>query len=361
VPDWLDGLSRGDLYFVSSSGADWRKPVSPAADVVDTIVLPRQEGDGGNRRIEAESMTTAIKIERRNETPPGVWFHTQGTATATVPVAEAGLYRLDVIAGGTPAGGVWPHVQLRANGTVVASVQLAQGDVKSYPTLAPLPAGDVELTVAYVNDGQADGQDRNLMLDAIELGTQPLGPQTAGMPVLPPALVKVDGPVRLIVDTVRWDRASSANRTRALRLASVQMANLGASFQLPEPEPEWIPARQIEPVGEIPYFKKTDSQINLVAGGTVQTTFSCAAAGQYEVVVRGFSKPAANEYARVLLTLDGKEIGEAEIASPSADNFTVATVAVAAGEHSLTLAYTNDLYKDGEDRNLYLNAIGFRR
>ncbi|MBT7163118.1 MAG: hypothetical protein HN904_10085, partial [Victivallales bacterium] len=108
VPAWLDGLSREELYFVSGAEVNWRKPVSPAADIIDTIVLPKQATGVATRRIEAESMTTDIKIESRNEEPPGVWFHTRGQAATTVKVAKAGLYRLDVIAGGSPAGGIYP-------------------------------------------------------------------------------------------------------------------------------------------------------------------------------------------------------------------------------------------------------------
>ena len=361
VPLWLDGLSREELYFVSGADVNWRKPVSPAADVIDTIVLPKQAPGGKPRRIEAEDMTTDIKIESRNEDPPGVWFHTRGRVTITVKIAKAGLYRLDVIAGGTPAEGVYPHAQLRANGEVVAGVQLLQKAPKAYPALAQLPAGEVELVVDYVNDAQVGGEDRNLMLDAIVLGSQPLSGVGAAMPIMPPALVRMAGPVRLVVDTIRWDRAGAANRTRADRLASVLLASLDCSFRPPEPEPEWIEPRHIEPVGTIPYFRKTASRISLVAPGTVETTFACAKAGQYELVVHGYSKPAADEYARVLLTLDGVAAGEVEIASPASETFAVATVQLTKGSHHLTLEYTNDLYKDGQDRNLYLNAIGFRR
>jgi hypothetical protein len=360
APQWLDGLSREELYFVGTGSVNWRSPVSPDPTIIDSIVLPRQGAGGTRRRFEAEDMATEIKIERPNKNPPGVWFHTNGRAITTVHVAKAGLYRLDVIAGSMPAGGVHPHARLRANGKVVGAVQLTQKRVKAYPALVQLPAGEVELTVEYTNDSQVGGEDRNLMLDAIELGTTPIDATAAAMPVMPPALVRMEGPVELTVDTIRWDQASSANRSRAQRLASVLMANFGASFRTPGPEPEWVLPRHFEPVGTIPYFRKTASQINLVAPGTVEASFQCARSGRYEVVVRGFSKPAANEYAKARVSVDGRDVGEVEIASPVSESFVLGTVQIEKGTHRLTVAYTNDLYKDGQDRNLYLNAVGFR-
>ncbi|MDX9978877.1 MAG: carbohydrate-binding domain-containing protein [Lentisphaeria bacterium] len=361
VPGWLDGLSREDIYFVGDGPIDWLHPVTPAVDIVDTIVLPRSTTDGANRRLEALDLATEIKIERRTQNPPGVWFHTGGRATGNLTVSQAGYYRVDVVAGGTPAANVYPQVRIKANGRAVAEAQLTQGEPKAYPMLAPLPAGEVALTVEYVNDQQLANEDRNLFLQAVELGAVPVAIEPSSMPVMPPALVEVKGRNRLVLDTIRWDRASLVNQTRAQRLACTQLTNLGVTSRLPQREPEWIRPAHLDPVGEIPYFKKTVGQVSLVAAGTVETTFECLRSGNYAIVVRGFSKPAAGEYAKVRLTLDGKVVGEKEIASPGSADFEVVVVGIAQGEHHLTIEYTNDLYQDGQDRNLYLNGIGFRQ
>ena len=93
----------------------------------------------------------------------------------------------------------------------------------------------------------------------------------------------------------------------------------------------------------------------------VAAAFECAQAGRYEVLVKGWSQPAAGEFARVALRLDDEAVGEVAVASGSSAVFVLGTVTLRAGPHRLTVQYTNDLWKPPEDRNLYLQGVGFRR
>ena len=366
--DLFLGVSREELYYVGDpDGSSWRAPVAPDPTMVDFCLAPTAERSGDLRRFEAEDMTIDGQIVSEHEDPPGVVFATAGSATTSLAVTEPGLYRAVIVAGGTPLEKVYPRVQLAVDGRVAAEVQLSAPEFREYATVVRLAAGDHALAAAFVNDQQRGGEDRNLYLDAILVDTSPFLQSGVLFLTLPPAVGVIDTAAaagrpgfRLVIDTIRWDRASR-NRARAARYASALLANLGASFHAPDPEPEWIRPRSLEAVGDIPYFSKSDKQVNLVAAGTIAADFSCRETGTYDVVVRGHSAPADGVFATARVTIDDRDVGEVELTAPSSESFPVGTVAVSAGDHRLTLAYTNDLYRDGADRNLYVNAVGFRK
>jgi len=97
-----------------------------------------------------------------------------------------------------------------------------------------------------------------------------------------------------------------------------------------------------------------------VAAGTVEADFVCARAGEYAVAVKGYSKPAQKVYGVAEIKIDGRTVGEVEVASPNSTQFAVGNATLSKGPHTVALRYTNDVQKDGEDRNLYINAVGFR-
>lgn len=173
-------------------------------------------------------------------------------------------------------------------------------------------------------------------------------------------MITVGAAGRVLVDGVRWD-TDGRNRQRGQRYASALLRTLGAAFLPPEREGSWVGPAAFKPLGEIPYYSQDTERVALVAAGTVEAAFQCVRAGRYEVLVKGWSTPAAGDYARVALRLDEEAVGEVTVAAPSSAVFKAGSVALQTGRHQLTVQYTNDLWKPPEDRNLYLQGIVFRR
>jgi hypothetical protein len=90
-----------------------------------------------------------------------------GYVKTPIQVAAAGRYTMELVASGTPALGVYPLVEIAVDGTKLGQVQLTSGAWRSYFLDLSLPAGAHELRLSFVNDFNANGEDRNLMLDKV--------------------------------------------------------------------------------------------------------------------------------------------------------------------------------------------------
>jgi len=356
------GVCLEDLAFAGPvRGEAWKRDFSLDPAVVDRLFVPGLAATG-QRRYEAEGMALEGAYVRAAADGRSVVFASAGKGTLAATVPQAGLYGMTVVAGGTSAQGGWPQVAVSWNGKVVALVGLTGGPTASYGTIADLPAGDGQLGVAFVNDLQTDDEDRNLTLDAVLIDEQPLAAERTRFLALPPATVVVAAGTRggrLVLDGVRWDTAGG-NRVRGRRYASALLRNLGAGFLPPEREGAWIGPDHFSPVGDIPHYGQDTNRVALAAAGTVKAAFECATAGTYEILVKGYSIPAEGEYARAAVRVDDAAAGEVVVASRTSAVFLVGKVTLAAGAHTLTVEYTNDLWKPPEDRNLYLQAVRFR-
>ena len=124
-------------------------------------------------------------------------------------------------------------------------------------------------------------------------------------------------------------------------------------------EPSWLPLSVVKPAGLIPFFRKDNREVSLVASGTVEAQFECATDGIYAIILKGRSTPAEGVYAVASVSVDGKNVDQVELKSQYARNFPAGEINLTKGEHKVTVKFTNDLFKAGEDRNLYLNGIGF--
>ncbi len=122
-----------------------------------------------------------------------------------------------------------------------------------------------------------------------------------------------------------------------------------------------MPWTAFEQVGEYPYFAKRNGEVSLFAGGAIAAPFECADGGIYSVFVRGRSTPAGGEFAKLEVSVDGEIVGEVEMASGSDRVFLVGTAAVTEGAHTLGARFTNDAQVGGQDRNVWIREIGFRR
>jgi hypothetical protein len=124
----------------------------------------------------ADRPSWAIECETMTPQPDMGWFHADGSAAhfgcngwikTPIEVAAAGRYTMEVVAGGTAAQGVYPHVEVRIDGKKAVKVQLTSGGLRPYPVAIELPAGKHELSLAFTNDLNVGGEDRNLTLDKV--------------------------------------------------------------------------------------------------------------------------------------------------------------------------------------------------
>ncbi len=358
----LDGVLREDLCFLKPfAPSNWYREVDSDLTVIDRaldILSPQKAQD----RHEVEAWNLTGTFVQLTENGQAVAFYTNGTAQGEINVAREGLYKLSLAAWGTSAEGDWPAVLVKADGRPVAQVSVAGKEKQSWPFLVRLPSGRVKLELSFINDLCRNGEDRNVFIDALLVDREPIAFSGFTIFSLPPALAAAvpSSHLRVVLDCVRWD-TNASNRVKGFRFASTLFANLGSSFLVPERNPEWIDPPAFEPTGSISVFSRADTELSLASAGTVRSTFSCAAAGEYTIILRGYSSPAKGVYAKALVRVDGKKIGEPELDSSIPAEFKAGEAYLEAGDHELTVEFTNDLWlgQGREDRNLYLMGAAF--
>jgi hypothetical protein len=134
-----------------------------------------------------------VTIECEQMTPqPGMpFFSNQGSFASLacsgyiereIQVAAAGSYTLELVATGTPAAGVYPLVAVAIDGRQVGQVQLTSGSWRPYFLDLDLPPGGHRLRLAFTNDLNVAGEDRNLMLDRATCYRHGSGPTAPSRP-----------------------------------------------------------------------------------------------------------------------------------------------------------------------------------
>ena len=354
------GMLREDLAFGGKADEDpnWVRSFVPDPAVIDRAFLPETPA-GESLRVEAEQMVLEglyVGVQGSQ-----VAFYTGGSASFDTTVDKPGLYSLAVQAGGTPAAAVGPIVSIRVNGQETAQLTIAAQEMLSYGALISLPAGPARISIVFINDAVIGTEDRNLFLDAVLLGRQPMVLSDIALLTLPPAVIashRMNG--ELVLDGVRWDN-NLQNQVKAGRYASTLLAGLGASFVPPGPSPSWVEAPYFELVGESPYFENTGGELAFATNGTARATFLCVKSGTYDLLLRGRSTAVQGKYGIAQVYVDGRDAGEVEVNSGGTATFALGRmVDLSEGEHMVSVAFINDYYAPPEDRNLYVSAVGFR-
>jgi len=156
--------------------------------VIDQLKWDTEEANARKAARYASSLLTALggdfasrpswAIECETMTPqPGMpWFHADATAAhlgcsgwikGPIQVAAVGRYTMEIVASGSPAEKVYPHIDVALDGKKIGEVQLTTGGWRPYPLAVELPAGQHELLLAFTNDLNVGGEDRNLSLDKV--------------------------------------------------------------------------------------------------------------------------------------------------------------------------------------------------
>ena len=98
---------------------------------------------------------------------------------------------------------------------------------------------------------------------------------------------------------------------------------------------------------------------NLFSNGQVGGHVRVAQAATYQVVVRACGSPADGGWPRMALVVDGRQVATATVGSKDFAEYPF-EAKLAAGPHTLAVAFTNDRLTAREDRNLYLDRIDIR-
>jgi hypothetical protein len=115
--------------------------------------------------IEAEHMTPQSGVPHFTNTGTFASMACSGYISSPLRAAQAGRYRIDVVASGSAAAGVFPEADVLVDGRSVGTIRLVASNWRTYSLPINLQAGDHELRLAFANDFSGGGEDRNLSLD----------------------------------------------------------------------------------------------------------------------------------------------------------------------------------------------------
>ncbi len=117
--------------------------------------------------VECEKMTPQPGMGHYDARGTHASMACNGHIETPIEVAASGRYTIELIASGTPAADEFPLVEVRLDGKPVGRLQLASGGWRSYWLDLNLTAGPHNLQLAFINDLNRSGQDRNLRLDKV--------------------------------------------------------------------------------------------------------------------------------------------------------------------------------------------------
>lgn len=230
------------------------------------------------------------------------------TPVSTTPTAEAkAASTIVVTASGSAAGGVWPHFTVLVDGKPVGEGTASSSSLKSFSFKADLTADQAhKVQIRYDNDGTAGGKDRNLTVDAITVNGHAVDPTGA---------------------LVSYDRYGLDGKDV---VAGQKGMWWDGTLVVDAPRNWFPPATPPAPP----------------AGGDTTT-----------VVVTARSDLAAGKGAHYTLLVDGKAVGEATVASTAWSTQSFAVKVAPDQAHKVQVRFDNDLYANGEDRNLHVSQI----
>jgi endoglucanase len=99
-----------------------------------------------------------------------LWSNGDVSTNATLP---AGTSTITVSAAGTVAAGVWPRFVVSIDGQTIGSASATTTGYRDYPFTFTGSGGAKQLRITFDNDQNANGEDRNLLLDKVVVRTCP--------------------------------------------------------------------------------------------------------------------------------------------------------------------------------------------
>jgi hypothetical protein len=353
----VDGLTGQDLYWYGSrKGLSWHDHTPLLHDVCTWTMVPNLPDAKQCATVEAESMQAVDGHPAFGNGSVGL--HATGAIAARIDFPQSGEYGFGIIGRGTSLGGVYPQISLSIDGRPAGSITMEGKEWKTYSLSAAVEKGCHEVRLAFTNDAYdpVTREDRNSWLD--RLAYAPLPPARFQRLLRPVALVRMPcGAGFVLIDQVNWDREPTANH-QAARYLSNLLTNLGCDFRGPM-SGVTIASDKLVPLGKLRIFRGNDPLAYVGTNGTVTAGVRFAAAGRYELAVRAQGTPVEDVYPHLDVLLDGRRVGEMQLTGPGWQVLRLPFDATA-GEHTLGLRFTNDLYRPPADRNLTIAWLRIR-
>jgi endoglucanase len=149
-------------------------------DVRTTLMLPHLawnggsgsgsgSGSGGGAVCTAATYEAETMIHSNGGTAVGGWNLWSNGYVSTKSTFVAGPTHITVSASGQVAANVWPHMVVTVDGTQIGQATVSASSWASYSFPYAATAGTHEIRVVFDNDYNANGQDRNLLVDKVSI------------------------------------------------------------------------------------------------------------------------------------------------------------------------------------------------
>jgi hypothetical protein len=147
---------------------------------------------------------------------------------------------------------------------------------------------------------------------------------------------------------------SRCHLSLALVLATTAVARSAEPIKLDLSDFKLTPANK----GTEELIKYEDDKINFYVNGSATAKLTVPADGDYTIVIDASCTEALKEKAKLTLKVGDKAVKENfELTGEDQKEYKF-EAKLTKGETTLSIAFTNDAYKEGEyDRNLYIHAV----
>ncbi|MCG5240312.1 carbohydrate-binding domain-containing protein [Azospirillum doebereinerae] len=208
-----------------------------------------------------------------------------------------------VDAWGQAAGGVWPHLALKLDGTTIGQATVASATAGRYSVTA-LVAPDTahSLQLVYDNDGQKNGEDRNLFVRSVTVNGQTIAATDA---------------------SVRYDKGA-------------------------------VDGKDVVKGQEALYW---GGALNVALPATLFPAPTPIATRSTDIVVNAWGTSAGGVPPHFKLLIDGKAVGEAKVAATDSAAYAFKVDVDPTQAHRIQIQYDNDGVVNGQDRSLHVGSI----
>jgi hypothetical protein len=103
-----------------------------------------------------------------------------------------------------------------------------------------------------------------------------------------------------------------------------------------------------------------EDKLFFYTNGTAEAKVKVAKDGDYEIVIKAMGDKAMKVGAKFKVAVEGKQVGKETETTDEQKEYTFPAT-LKAGEHKLSIEFTNDTFKEGEyDSNLYVHAVSVK-